>query len=185
MINKNKVIIFSLVFLFCNSSVFSQKLKNIGFSIGHQYFSLGQYNTYYGLTYTQNLYKNHGIKSGIFFRNLDKEIFTYVPDQLYQTNVVEYYLAVPLQYAFNSKILNVAAGAQFDYFTAWRQREKNSINEVTNYKIKPMLSSSILFCVSKDFAIKKFIIEPEINYMFTPMFKQFYIGTGFILRYDK
>jgi len=99
--------------------------------------------------------------------------------------LIEYYLAVPLQYAFNSRILNVSAGAQFDYFTAWRQREKNSINEVTTYKIKPMLSSSILFSVSKDFAIKKFIIEPEINYMFTPMFKQFYIGTGFVLKYDK
>jgi len=67
MINKNKVIIFSLVLIVFNSSVFSQKLKNIGFSIGHQYYSRGQYNTYYGLTYTQNLYKNHGIKSGFFF----------------------------------------------------------------------------------------------------------------------
>lgn len=116
-----------------------------------------------GISFETRLSRHSGLETGLYYRYDD-----------YDTKSCNgQYLSVPLLYKFNSRVLNFAAGPNFDFLVAG-----TSFDSDYSYDIGG------LFKLSKDIKLYKgLLIEPgiQVNYMF--LSSQLWAGVGVGLKY--
>lgn len=119
-----------------------------------------------GLTYDLRLTKHSGTEGGVFYRNYISNLNLLVGSTRYALLISERHISIPFLYKFRSKIVNLSAGPDFDFYTGWKQRMKAGNPEINSFSSNKNFFLGMQFKLSKQIKLtNKIILEPEFHFI--------------------
>jgi hypothetical protein len=177
------------IFIVPGKLLFSQKNLSVGVAFTADIISDDYVNSYFipgaGITYDFRVTKHSGLEGGVFFRNYIESSYFRVAGIPYLVAISERHISVPILYKFYSRIVNIAAGPDFDFYTGWKQRFKTGGAVVNSYSVSKNFFLGIQAKISKQIKLTdKCVLEPEFH--FIPIVNtdyRSYIGGSINIRY--
>jgi len=128
------------------------------------------------------LTKHSGLESGLYYSTERTSFYYFTPVTSFGINVSERWLALPLFYRFDSRIINVAAGPQLEYFAGWKDRTNNSAVTIDSYN-RESFRVAASAALSKTIKLSsKWLLEPEAKVSFYPEEEYGLFGINLALR---
>lgn len=180
-----------VVLLSCLSfTVFGQKNNAVGLGVTSELVKNNNLRFGLGLTYERKLSTHLFLETGLFYRTIkidyEIEVTSYGSSGVYSSNteiynsqIIEKYLSLPILLKFHTKILNISLGPNIDYFIDWKERKASPNFETVRYSISPKLNYGFQFKVGKQINLSEEIaIEPELRYSKMLDVNNHYLGIG-------
>ncbi|RYZ27963.1 MAG: hypothetical protein EOO10_11100 [Chitinophagaceae bacterium] len=128
------------------------------------------------------LTKHSGLESGLYYSTERTSFYYSTPVTSFAINVSERWLALPLFYRFDSRIINVAVGPQLEYFAGWKDRTNNSAVTIDSYN-RESFRVAVSAALSKTIHLSgKWLLEPEAKVNFYPEEEHGLLGINLALR---
>jgi len=138
-----------------------------------------------GLNLARTFTERSSIEIGAYYRTYVQSVNLYIDNSVYDFDIAERHLSIPVLYKFSSRIINVYVGSSFEMFLDWKQKQSSSNLAVDNYTIDPDYNFGLMLKIGKDLRLAdKLVFEPEIR--FNPIFiiGRLYFGLGLNLKYE-
>jgi hypothetical protein len=162
----------------------SQQSTKAGINFTTEVISNSNFRLGAGLSLERQATKHSGIETGLYYRNIQRDLLAYINTRNYNLRVAERYLSVPLLYKFHSRFLNVSLGPTFDIYLGWKQKYVSNSTAMENYTVDPQTMFGALLKVSKNINLgANLCFEPEVR--FNPVFTtgSYFLGFGFAFKY--
>jgi hypothetical protein len=150
------------------------------------------WNFSFGVLYEWNFSKHPGCQVGLKYRRAINDISIPVPSGANSSTHVHYFisenfLSLPVQYKYNSRVINFSAGMSLDYFLSWKTSKNGSyFVPLPSYDrfFDRKLSVGWLAVISKKISIdRKIVIEPGFYYNPILSFKRNYFGVSVAIKH--
>lgn len=141
-----------------------------------------------GLQFERQITRRSGIETGLYYRTFAQQGTITLNTQPGFINlpftVAERHISIPVLYKFYARIVNLHIGPTFDFYLGWKQLNKSSSLEVTDYSIDPNFSLGLMTKISKTIRIdEKLTLQPELRLNPIISHGRFYAGFGIMGRY--
>ena len=145
--------------------------------------SSGSFRTAAGMVLERQLTQRSGIETGLYYRNFVRDGTVSHTDstgaRLLNWSISERYVSVPVLFKFYSRVVNISAGAVFDFYAGWRQRDRVSTVRLNEYNVNPHFFFGFLTKASKTINLSdRFFIEPEVRFHPSSRFNNYRTGIG-------
>ena len=129
------------------------------------------------------LTKHSGLESGLYYSTERLFYYFFVGTSNFTLDISERWLVLPLYYRFDSKIINVSAGPQLEYFLGWKDRTNVSGVDIDDYS-RNSFRVGVSAALSKTIHLtSKWLLEPEARINFYP--EEEYGTTGINLAFRR
>ena len=146
-------------------------------------FESGTLSPGFGAQVVYRIKKHAGLESGLFYQTQHHQFFFYTPNTGTLTaEIAERWLALPLLYRFDSRIINAHLGIQLEYFMSWRNRNRNPSLLIESYSSE---AARLGFPagLSKTISLSKnWMLEPEARIIFYPRTELANLGFNIAVR---
>lgn len=183
-LDQMKIRILSAILLLISVSLFSQKQKFVNVNLSGLLATGSSFNPGFGFAYEEKIVEHHGYEFGLNYRSKTNRNYLSINNNLWNVDVREGYLNLPISYRFYSNIFNITTGITFDCFLGGDYLTEIPNIEFGRYDIDPKLYVGWNFKIGKEINLTdQFILEPEIQY--NPIFDYGYAfyGVAIKLRY--
>lgn len=142
-----------------------------------------------GTFYEHNFSQRIAAEVGLFYRTFQDDFFLTInnPFGSVSDNVrfVEGFVAVPILFRYDTRIVHISLGPQLDIFAKWHQVRKSEIT-LTDYSRSPRLYVGPLLKIGREIPFKETLIfEPELRFGIRSLVsepKEGYFGIGLKLK---
>jgi len=165
---KKSISLFLFLITIVISPCYSQKSLQLGARLMNELTFFDGLAPGFGAQAVYRLTKHNGLESGIYYQSrrigFIVETNTGGSTTIYNTQVAERRIQLPLLYRFDSKAINFVAGVAFDYFLGWKDRSHTDEVKIIDYN-RDAFSFSLQAGISHSFYLSPtLILEPEAKF---------------------